>query len=98
MPLEIKLLEVEKLRKWRAKRNDWTLVFENFNNAFWGHLLFKNPAKDVFTSKKKDLNKEPKFWICLCNKTPHIAQNIAERSQKYFQYFIAIKILSRHFC
>ena len=28
----------------------------------------------------------------------HIAQNIAERCQKYFLYFIAIEILSQHFC
>ena len=30
--------------------------------------------------------------------TTHIAQNLAEKSQKYFQTFIAIKILSQHFC
>ena len=28
----------------------------------------------------------------------HIAQNIAEKYQKYFQYFIAIEILSQYFC
>ena len=28
----------------------------------------------------------------------HIAQNIAETCQKYLQYFIAIEILSQHFC
>ena len=28
----------------------------------------------------------------------HIAQNIAETCQKYFQSFIAIEILSKHFC
>ena len=28
----------------------------------------------------------------------HIAQNIAERCQKYFQSFIAIEILPQHFC
>ena len=28
----------------------------------------------------------------------HIAQNIAGRCQEYFRYFIAIKILSQHFC
>ena len=28
----------------------------------------------------------------------HMAQNIAERCQEYFLYFIAIKILSQHFC
>ena len=28
----------------------------------------------------------------------HIAQNIAERCQEYFLYFIAIEILSQHFC
>ena len=28
----------------------------------------------------------------------HIAQNIAETCQKYFQYFIAIEILSQYFC
>ena len=28
----------------------------------------------------------------------HIAQNIAETCQKYFQSFIAIEILSQHFC
>ena len=28
----------------------------------------------------------------------HIAQNIAERCQEYFQYFIAIEILSQNFC
>ena len=27
-----------------------------------------------------------------------IAQNIAETCQKYFSYFIALKILSQHFC
>ena len=30
--------------------------------------------------------------------TPHMAQNIAERCQKYFRYFIAIEILLQHFC
>ena len=29
---------------------------------------------------------------------PHIAQNIAETCQKYFQSFIAIEILPQHFC
>ena len=28
----------------------------------------------------------------------HIAQNIAETCQKYFQSFIAIEILSQYFC
>ena len=28
----------------------------------------------------------------------HIAQNIAETCQKYFQSFIEIKILPQHFC
>ena len=28
----------------------------------------------------------------------HIAQNIAETCQKYFQFFIAIEILPQHFC
>ena len=28
----------------------------------------------------------------------HIAQNITERCQKYFQYFIAIGILLQNFC
>ena len=28
----------------------------------------------------------------------HIAQNIAETSQKYFQSFIAVEILSQYFC
>ena len=28
----------------------------------------------------------------------HVAQNIAERYHKSFQYFIAIEILSQHFC
>ena len=28
----------------------------------------------------------------------HIAQNIAERCQEYFQFFTAIEILSQHFC
>ena len=30
--------------------------------------------------------------------TTHIAQNIAETCQKYFQSFIAIEILPQHFC
>ena len=30
--------------------------------------------------------------------TPYIAQNIAERCQKYFPYSIAIEIFSQHFC
>ena len=29
---------------------------------------------------------------------PHIAQNIVETCQKYFQSFIAIEILPQHFC
>ena len=29
---------------------------------------------------------------------PHIAQNIAETCQKYFQALIAIEILPQHFC
>ena len=28
----------------------------------------------------------------------YIAQNIAETCQKYFQFFIAIEILSQYFC
>ena len=32
------------------------------------------------------------------DKIPHIAQNIAETYQKYFQSFIANEILSQHFC
>ena len=30
--------------------------------------------------------------------TAHIVQNIAERCQEYFLYFIVIKILSQNFC
>ena len=31
-------------------------------------------------------------------KYTHIAQNVAETGQKYFQSFIAIEILPQHFC
>ena len=30
--------------------------------------------------------------------TSYVAQNIAERCQEYFLYFIAIEILSQYFC
>ena len=33
----------------------------------------------------------------LCQPTSHIAQNIAERCQAYFLYFIAIEMLSQNF-
>ena len=42
-----------------------------------------------------------KVWICMIVSEPiariHIAQNIAKKCQKYFQYFIAIEIFSQHF-
>ena len=41
------------------------------------------------------MNKESKNWR---DKSTHIAQNIAERFQQYFLYFIVIEILPQHFC
>ena len=37
-------------------------------------------------------------WCSNLILTSHIAQNIAETCQKYFQSFIAIEILPQHFC
>ena len=34
----------------------------------------------------------------IADRPTHIAQNIAETCQKYFQSFIAIEILLQHFC
>ena len=38
------------------------------------------------------------YMYQISSATTHIAQNIAETCQKYFQSFIAIEILPQHFC
>ena len=69
-----------------------------FLTALWIYRIFKicfqnnKKLKIQISLKFKGLDRfSPNF-------VSHIAQNIAETCQKYFQSFIAIEILPQHFC
>ena len=63
-----------------------SIVFYGTNNHIRTHFCFLT-RELCFREKKKKIRD-----------ITHIAQNIAEEYQKYFSYFIAIVILSQHFC
>ena len=88
--------------RWKARNPMSSPIREHENNRFWlfrGKFVIVEAVLNIIVQATAVARVffYIKVWK-MKEKLPHIAQNIAETSQKYFQSFVTDGILSQHFC